>query len=499
MRKTVLLTMFLVAASATAQQNFFYPKPAAGSIRVHRDLELRPGLRFDVYRPANDAVVPLVIVANIGSLAYTGWPIYIGWGQAIAEAGMGGVIYQATQPTAREDFETLMTLLRQKASELRIDPSRVVVWSASANVQLGLPLLMDAGRDYIRGGILYYGDAQVDQIRTDLPVLFVRAGLDNPTLNERIDKLLGRALAANAPWSIENYGGGLHGFESFNDTEITRALIKRTLAFADSVTQPSVATAYAAAAGDARVGAAFARGEWPAAVEGYRKRVAARADDGESNLRLGIALYRSQQPAEGLSFIEKAWELGRRGPRDVAMPAAEAAAAAGNVTRAVHWLDTLLSSAFGPPVTDVRSSEAFAPIRNEPAFQELLSGVEEQQRITAAIDRDEPATAVAALKQAKAGRLTREPVLLAMAYRLLGRGRGAEAIEIFQIATKRYPKSANAWDSLSEALEAAGDKKKSVEAAHKALAALPVDSSLTGPMRESVRAASAERVARLAR
>src|SRR5688572_20780806 len=169
MRKTLLFTMFLIASSATAQQNYFYPKPAPGSVRVHKDLALKPGLKFDLYRPANDSVVPLVIVANIGSLAYTGWPIYIGWGEAIAEAGMGGVIYQATQPTALEDFETLMTLLRQKASELRIDPSRVVVWSASANVQLGLPLAMDTKRDYIRGGVVYYGDASVENIRTDLP------------------------------------------------------------------------------------------------------------------------------------------------------------------------------------------------------------------------------------------------------------------------------------------------------------------------------------------
>jgi tetratricopeptide (TPR) repeat protein len=492
MRKTLLFTMFLIASSATAQQNYFYPKPAPGSVRVHKDLALRPGLKFDLYRPANDSVVPLVIVANIGSLAYTGWPIYIGWGEAIAEAGMGGVIYQATQPTALEDFETLMTLLRQKASELRIDPSRVVIWSASANVQLGLPLAMDAKRDYIRGGVVYYGDASVENIRTDLPVMIVRAGLDNSPLNERIDKLIARALAANAPWTIENYGGGLHGFESLNDTEITRALIQRTLSFMKSVNQPALATAYAAAADDARIGAAFARGDWPVAVEGYRKRVGARADDAESNLRLGIALLRSRQAGEALQYIEKAWDLGRRGPRDVAFPAAEAAAAAGNVTRAVHWLDILLSSPFGPPLADIRASESFANIRDEAAFQELLASLEEQRKIEAGGD-------LTALRQAKSGRLTREAVLLAVAYRLLGRNRQADAVEVFRLVTKRYPNSANAWDSLSEALEASGEKREALEASRRALAVLPADSTLSGPMRESVRAASSERVARLAK
>jgi tetratricopeptide (TPR) repeat protein len=494
-RKTILFAMLVLGASLHAQQNFFYPKPEPGRIAVHKDLEYLPGLKADIYRPAGNETVPIMIFANIGSMLYTGWPIYIGWGEAVANAGMAGVVYQAHHWLG--DFDALMDALRANASRLNIDPSRVVIWSASANVQAGLPLLMDSKRTYIKGGVIYYGDAEVTNIRTDLPVLFVRAGLDGTALNERIDKLIGRALAANAPWTIENYGGGLHGFESLNDNEITRALIDRTLSFARLVTRPEMTRAYASSADDASVGAAFARGEWKTAVDGYRRRIAANANDGEGHLRLGIALFRSGQPAEGLPMIEKAWELGRRGPRDVAMPAAYAAAGARNLPRALHWLDVLYSTPFAPPIAELRTAPELAPIRDEAAFTQFVGEVEERQRIAIALDSDSRGAAIEALRNAKGGRITREAVLLGMAYRLLTRGHKADAVEVFRIAASRYPASANAWESLSEAYEAAGATADAVTASRKALDLVASDQTLSDTMRESVRRGAADRIERL--
>ena len=482
-----LLLLLMLAVPLAAQDRFFYPKPDPGAISVRKDLEYRAGMKFDLYRPANDGVVPLVIFANVGSSAYTTWPFYIGWGEAAAAAGLGAVVYQAG-PTALADFDALMANLRERAAELAIDPSRVVVWSASANVRVGLPVAMDRGRGYIRGAVVYYGDAEVGELRTDLPLLFVRAGLDAGPLNERIDKLLGRAIAANAPWTIENYGGGLHGFEILNDTEITRALIQRTLSFMKLVMRPEMQRAYGEASSDAALGAAFTRGDWPVAVEGYRRKTAANPADADAHLRLGVSLLRAKEPGPALTSLEKAWELGRRGPRDTAWPAAEAAAGAGNVERAVHWLDVLLSSPFGPPLADVRAAEALAPIRNAPAFVELLHGIEEQQKVVEALESDRAAEGLKRLREAKSGRLTRDPVLVGIGYRLLSRGRRAEAVSVFTIATERHPRSANAWDSLSEALEANGDRPAALKAARKALELQPED---------HVRRASAQRIERL--
>ncbi|HEX6095043.1 MAG TPA: tetratricopeptide repeat protein [Thermoanaerobaculia bacterium] len=335
--------------------------------------------------------------------------------------------------------------------------------------------------------------SEVPAIRLDVPVFFARAGRESTVLNQRIDKLLARAIAANAPWTIVNLGHGVQGFDVFERDAATRDLVSSTIAFAKSVTEPSVSKAYLAGAKEAEVAGAFYRGEWAAAIEGYRALLATR-DDAENRRRLGLALAETRQYAEALPELEKAWQMGRRGARDTIVPAAETAASAGNVERAMHWLDLALAQPF-VQIAEVRDNAKFAPIANTPAFQKLLAEVEEQRNVAKMIEDGKVAEGIAVVRNAKGGRLVRETVLNQIAYGLLNRGRAADAIAVFRITTDRYPQSPNAWDSLSEALERSGAKKDAVAAARKALALLT--DNVDAPTRESVRAASAARVSRL--
>ena len=358
--------MFLASLSLAAEERFVVPEPPAGAIVVHCDLAYRdaPRLALDLYRPSGTNTVPLLIFVNNTGGAYREWPVYIGWAKAAAAHGLGAVVYQSGERAA-EDFDAVMALLRTKAAELHVDPARVVIWSGSANVGLGLPLAMDRARDYIRGAAVFYGYARVEDIRLDLPVLYVRSGLDGTGLNREFNAIAARALEANAPWIIENNAAGTHRFEVENDNEVSRAVIARTLDFASTVLRPEVSRAYVEAGAEAALGAAFARGEWKVSIAGYRKKLEASPADAEAHRRLGLSLSATREHAAALAELERAWELGRRGPRDTAWPAAIAAARAGNEDRALHWLDILLSSGFGPPVAEVRTSEDFASIRGE--------------------------------------------------------------------------------------------------------------------------------------
>jgi tetratricopeptide (TPR) repeat protein len=488
-RLTLALALLLASTALAQQQQFILPRPDAARLTVRKNIEYAPRLTFDLYRPAGDAVVPVVIFANVGISGMKDWAGYTGWGEAVGAAGLAAVHYEATEFA---DFDKLVAALQQRASELRIDPARIVVWSGSTNVRLGLSYSMDPKRDYIRGAIVYYGDAEVPSIRLDVPVFFARAGRENTGLNQRIDKLLARAIAANAPWTIVNLGHGVHGFDVFERDAATRDLVMSTIAFAKSVTEPAVSKAYVAGATEAAIAGAFYRGEWAAAIEGYRTLLTTR-DDAENHRRLGIALMENQQFAEALPELEKAWQMGRRGARDTILPAAEAAASGGNAERAMHWLDLALSQPF-VQVAEVRESARFAPIASSPAFQTLLAEVDEQRTVVKMIEDGKSAEGIAILRKAK-GRLARETVLNQIAYGLLNRGRSADAIAVFRLTTERYPKSPNAWDSLSEGLERTGAKKDAVDAARKALALLT--DNVDAPTRESVRAASAARVARL--
>lgn len=58
-------------------------------------------------------------------------------------------------------------------------------------------------------------------------------------------------------------------------------------------------------------------------------------------------------------------------------------------------------------------------------------------------------------------------------YQLIGQGQNDKAIETFVLATQRFPKSANAWDSLGEAYATKGDKEKAIKSFKKSLSLNP--------------------------
>ncbi|MCM2315183.1 MAG: tetratricopeptide repeat protein [Thermoanaerobaculia bacterium] len=482
----------LIATTATAQQ-FVGPPVDSSRIVVTKEIAYRElggqTLTFDLYRPAGDAVVAVAITCNIGIRGMKDWPGYVGWGKATAAAGMAAVHYDALGNDAIANFDALMETLRSKAAELRIDPTRVVLWAGSANVQLGLPLAMDAKRGYLRGAVIYYGDAPVTTIRADFPVFFVRAGLDQKALNDRIDTLLGRVLTANAPWTIENYGGGLHGFDIFNDNDLSREIIARTLSFMTRVTEPGLARAYVEASVEAELVGALNSGQWQKAIDGYGARVAANANDADAHLKYGYALYGAGRYDDALRELEAAWSGGRKGPRDTALPAARAAAQKADLDRAIHWLDICFSTPFVTPA-DVRADAAFTSILANPRIVALLAETEEQNAIIATLESGETVAGMEALSASRAKRLQREGTLLAIGYRLLNRGHTEASLSVFRIATERHPKSANAWESYSEALERAGRNDDALKQARRALKLEPAP---------EVKKAAEERIARLGR
>lgn len=66
-----------------------------------------------------------------------------------------------------------------------------------------------------------------------------------------------------------------------------------------------------------------------------------------------------------------------------------------------------------------------------------------------------------------------EAELNAYGYQLLGQNQTAKAIEILTLNTQRYPKSANAWDSLGEACVTKGDNANAIKHFKKSLSLNP--------------------------
>jgi hypothetical protein len=93
--------------------------------------------------------------------------------------------------------------------------------------------------------------------------------------------------------------------------------------------------------------------------------------------------------------------------------------------------------------------------------------------------------------------LLSEGALNGAAYRLLTAGRQADAIAVFEYATRRFPVSANAWESLSEAYEKAGRADDARTAVERGLQALAQDGALSEEPRRALQRALEQRRERL--
>jgi len=259
-----------------------------------------------------------------------------------------------------QDFGILIRHVGQHANDLSIDRDRIAVYAASGNVFSAFPAVEDPKQTSVKAAVMYYGTAPISEFRRDLPVLYVRAGLDRPNVNQEIAELASRAVSQNAPVTLLNHPTGHHGFEQADDDDATREVIERTLAFVEHATSPTYQAALRRGLPEATAAAYVATGNFRQAATTYAELVSARPDDARLRLAYGEALLGDAQYAAACAEFEKLKGKGL-GYRDLGIPAARACAQKGDADAAVAWLASI------PP--RFRPAELSA----DPAFQSLRS------------------------------------------------------------------------------------------------------------------------------
>lgn len=181
---------------------------------------------------------------------------YISWGRLTAASGIVAITY-STSIDPVSDIFALLQYIRQNASSLGIDESRIGIMASSAHVPNALSVLMNESRVYLKCAVMCYGymldlekstyvaDASklmgftnpcagksVSHLSKDIPIFIARAGKDEmPHLNDTIDDFLNTSLRNNLPITFVNHSEAPHAFDLMHDSETTRAIIKEILAF----------------------------------------------------------------------------------------------------------------------------------------------------------------------------------------------------------------------------------------------------------------------------
>jgi len=254
--------------AAMTRKTVVYEMPGMDAVTVERDRAYGSSddgaLTFDLYRPpaptdrpppgrlpATLFVVGFVDPMFARGLKETGG--YTSWGRLVAASGAIAITYAYRDPVA--DLDALLRHLRENAAALGIDETRMAVWAGSGNGPMGLSLLMREAKAFRCAALLYpflldtadtthVADAarlyrfanpcagrSIDDVPPEVPLFVVRAGKDAPQLNQTIDAFLAGALAHNLPVSFTNHATGPHAFDLLDDSETSREIVRRVLAF----------------------------------------------------------------------------------------------------------------------------------------------------------------------------------------------------------------------------------------------------------------------------
>jgi acetyl esterase/lipase len=242
------------------------------SAQAHRDLVYKSvegtDLKLDVYTPPDllaDTRLPGVLFIHGGPLPADtrprpkDWGVFVSYGELMAASGLVGVTfnhrYHALTDLERSDQDILAAIqyVRERSTSFHLDPDRLCLWVFSG----GGPFLQVALRDkpdFVRCAVAYYaaldlsdkdkkalGDEAFNKFAlasclapddfTQAPLFIARGGLDRPALNERIDRFVRQAIAANATLDFVNHPQGQHGFDLLDDDARSRHVIASTIAF----------------------------------------------------------------------------------------------------------------------------------------------------------------------------------------------------------------------------------------------------------------------------
>jgi len=259
------------ARAEIARKPVVFQLPNMGAVKLRRDVKYASSateeLPLDIYYPPDsksEVQPPVAIIVagysdfrtpNVIGCKFKEMEWTISWARLLAASGVAAITYSPREPET--DLQALLEFCRGNSAALGIDTTRIGVWATSGNVPNALSLMMREGAAHLKAAVLSYGlmldsessttvsDAakmygfvnptagkSVEDLPGDMPLFIVRAGRDQFSgLNEALDRFVAAAIKRNMPVTFVNHATGVHGFDLWEDSDTSRAIIKQALEF----------------------------------------------------------------------------------------------------------------------------------------------------------------------------------------------------------------------------------------------------------------------------
>lgn len=206
----------------------------------------------EFYLPPGQSRHPAVVLVHGGPIPKAmvpkppDWPVYVGYGQALAARGTVGVTV-SHRLRSHNDYGPSAADLADALDAVRVHPrvaaDRVALWFFSGGGPLGAAWL-DVEPARIRCLAFTYPlladrpdhllDARFQPVSAlgdwrGVPIVLTRAGLEKPDFATTVSEFLAAADAKDVPVRVIDVPNRRHGFDFLDDTDESRAAITEAL------------------------------------------------------------------------------------------------------------------------------------------------------------------------------------------------------------------------------------------------------------------------------
>jgi len=218
------------------------------------DIYFPPETNDSIKKPAVLLVHGEAPVKNIKSAGQ-----YVSTGELLASEGFLTFAFNhrmqingAAVNDVLSDMEKMRDFVDSKSEEYNIDKNNLCIWAFSAGMPFGFFNGLNYKSSSVKCLIGYYGLGDFKSFYKLMPgsnnskmefpeiinnlesipsVLIARSGLDNPVINESLDKLIMKFLCRNSRIDIYNHEEGRHAFDILDDNERSHRIIAKTIEF----------------------------------------------------------------------------------------------------------------------------------------------------------------------------------------------------------------------------------------------------------------------------
>jgi dienelactone hydrolase len=219
-------------------------------LQPHAVTPVRAG-NLDLYLPAGNEPAATVVFVHGGPVPSDrrptprDWPVYQGYGSAVAARGLVGAAFDHRFhdfDLINQASEDILTAVDRVRANPRVDPDRIAMWFFSGGGIL-MGTWLSQPPSWLRCVAASYPICPTQEELEDLaispnealrsagglPILLTRAGQEQPDVAEAVEVFVAAAAEAGNNLEIIDVPDGHHGFDTVDHADQSKAAVERAL------------------------------------------------------------------------------------------------------------------------------------------------------------------------------------------------------------------------------------------------------------------------------